>query len=359
MTEFGSNLLLKPGKVIMGTGSTLIHYLKCWGNEDITREDICATILCIADAGINLSRQISRHGFTGHCATAGEQDSDSNTQKPLEIIAHDVFETALRDAPVAFMASGQMPDLIRLNSQCGLAVVLNPLEDSSSIETNMPRGSLFSIFETDSEQLLEGKVGERQLAAGILVYGSQTSLVLSCGAGVQIFSLESKTAEFLQTNTNTRIPAGQRVLAVDTSNYRFWDNSIRYYIDDCLSGEDGPLGVDYKLRWTTSLLEEAHHILVRGGVYLYPADSRPGHDTGSLRLLFEALPLAFLAEQAGGSASDGYQAIREIELDSMQQRVPLIFGSIDNVDEVINYISGNSAENTRFPLFEHRSLLRN
>ena len=156
-----------------------------------------------------------------------------------------------------------------------------------------------------------------------------------------------------------KIPAGQHEFAINTSNYRFWDDSVRCFIDDCIAGESGPLGEDFNMRWNASLVAEAFRILVRGGVFLYPGDSRPGFESGRLRLLFEALPLAFIIEQAGGMASDGVARIRDMTLASLQERVPLIFGSEDRVQEVIEYVSGEAATNTRFPLFETRSLFRN
>jgi fructose-1,6-bisphosphatase I len=198
-----------------------------------------------------------------------------------------------------------------------------------------------------------------QVAAGFLFYGAQTLLVLSCGEGVFSFLLDPAENRFSRAGDALTIPERCREFAINTSNYRFWDDNLRCFIDDCVAGESGPLGVDFNMRWNASLVAEAYRILRRGGVFLYPGDSRPGFENGRLRLLFEALPLAFLVEQAGGMASDGLERILDMRLASLHGRVPLIFGSCDRVREVIDYISGDALQNTRFPLFEKRSLFRN
>ncbi len=342
----------------MGDGSTLSQFLLSWAGDDRSRKDMCFTIMSIAEAGIDLSRLISRHGLSVYDETVGAQNSHTDTQKHLDIVAYDVFEKALYEAPVAYLASEGASEPVLLNPDSTLAVTLDPLDDSSNIETNMSTGTIFSILRLDPDRVFQGRVGERQVAAGFLVYGPLTSLVLSCGDGTYAFTLEIADAEFLLINENIRIPSKQREFAINTSNYRFWNSSIRCFIDDCLSGEDGPLGESCNMRWNASLVAEVYRILVRGGVFLNPGDSRPGFEKGRLRLLCQALPLAFIVEQAGGAASDGSRRILDIEVTSLQERIPLIFGSPDKVDEVIDYISGEFTENTRFPLFENRSLLR-
>ena len=343
----------------MAGEQTLDQYLKSWAGKDRSREDLCTTIKAIVEAGVGLAGLISRHGITKLYEVAEEHNASGDTQKPLDIIAHNAFEEALLTAPVAYLVSEEKPEPVMLNPDCSLTVAIDPLDGSSNIESNMSIGSIFSVIKLDTDQILNIRPGERQIAAGFLVYGPQTSLVLSCGNGTQIFTLERESSVFLQVGKDITIPPEQREFAINTSNYRFWDGSIRYFVDDCLAGKDGPLDVDYNMRWNASLVAEAFRIMVRGGVFLYPSDSRPGYEKGRLRFLYEALPLAFLIEQAGGDASDGIQRILDIELSALHQRVPLIFGSKDIVTEVINYISGESIENTRFPLFEKRSLLRN
>lgn len=343
----------------MGGEYTLNQYLKSWVDNDKSRKDLCSTIKSIAKAGVELAGLISRHGLTKKYEVAREINASGDMQEPLDVIAHDAFQAALLTAPVAYLVSEEKPDPILLNPDCSLTVAIDPLDGSSNIDSNMSIGSIFSIFELHPDQFLNIRPGEQQLAAGFLVYGPQTSLVLSCGDGTHIFTLERENSVFLQVGENIVIPPGQREFAINTSNYRFWDESIRYFVDDCLTGKDGPLNVDYNMRWNASLVAEAYRIMIRGGVFLYPSDTRPGYEKGRLRFLYEALPLAFLIEQAGGEASDGNQSIMDIELSSLHQQVPLIFGSKDIVTEVINYISGESTENTRFPLFVKRSLLRN
>lgn len=342
----------------MSARSTLNQFLLSRVGDDTSRRDLCSTITSIAEAGINLAKLISRHSLAKYDEAAGAQNPDGDTQKPLNIVANNVFEEALYNAPVAYLASAEKSEAIPLNPKGTLAVAINPLDSSTNIESNMSIGTIFSILRFDSDQVFEGNIGERQVAAGFLVYGPQTSLVLTCGKGTHTFTLEHVGSEFLLVNENIRIPTAQRELAINTLNYRFWDSAIRYFIDDCISGEDGPLGVNYRMRWNASLVAEAYRILVWGGVFLYPGDSRTGFEKGRFRLLYDALPLAFIVEQAGGAASDGNQIILDIEVTSLHERIPLIFGSRDKVAEVMDYISGDLTANTRFPLFQNPSLLR-
>jgi fructose-1,6-bisphosphatase I len=332
----------------MGAKSTLNQFLLSWMGDDRSRRDLCSTITSIAEVGINLSKLISQHGLVRY----------GNTKKPLNIVVHNVLEEALYDAPVAYLASAEKSEPVPLNPKGTLAVAINPLDSSTNIESNMSIGTIFAVLRLDLDRVFEGKVGERLVAAGFLLYGPQTLLVLTCGNGTNTFTLEQVGSEFLLVSENIRIPTAQSELAINTLNYRFWDNSIKYFIDDCISGKEGPLGVNHRMRWNASLVAEAYRILVWGGIFLYPSDSRPGFEKGRFRLLFDALPLAFIVEQAGGTASDGNQIILDIELTSLHERIPLIFGSQDKVVEVMDYISGDFTEDTRFPLFQNRGLLR-
>jgi len=238
-------------------------------------------------------------------------------------------------------------------------VAIDPLDGSSNVETNMSIGAIFSILETSAEDLYEINLGERQKAAGFICFGPQTRLVLSCGEGTIVFLLDPASEKFHRVGKPIQIPPGKREFAINTSNYRFWDPSVRHFIDDCIAGEDGALGEDFNMRWNAALVAEAFRILMRGGVFLYPGDTRPNYQNGRLRLLYKALPIAMLIEQAGGAASNGNQRILEMKLSSLNERVPFIFGSQDRVREVIDYLSGEALNSGQFPLFVNRSLLRN
>jgi len=343
----------------MTSSRTLDQFLSSAAQRDPALEQLVPIVQGIAGAGISLSNLISRHGLIDYVDKAGAENSDGDLQAPLDIVAHNIFEAALSPLPVSFLASEERAELLELDPRAAYGVAIDPLDGSSNIETNMSIGTIFSVLSASAEDLLGQDLGSRQKAAGFLVYGPQTRLVLTCGAGTFIFLLEPDTQQFYQVGDAVTVPSKQREFAINTSNYRFWDDSVRQFIDDCIAGEDGPLGEDFNMRWNASLVAEAYRILMRGGVFLYPGDSRPGYQDGRLRLLYEALPLAFVVEQAGGMASDGNQPILDARLVSLHERIPLIFGSTDRIRDVIDYITGEAVENTRFPLFGNRGLLRN
>jgi len=343
----------------MASPRRLDQFLSSSAQRDPALDQLVPIVQGIASAGISLSNLISRHGLIDYVASAGSENADGDLQTPLDIVAHNIFETALSPLPVLFLASEERAEILEIDSRATYGVAIDPLDGSSNIETNMSIGTIFSVLSGSAEDLLGQSLGDRQKAAGFLVYGPQTRLVLTCGAGTFIFLLEPDTQQFYQVGDAVTVPSKQREFAINTSNYRFWDDSVRQFIDDCIAGEDGPLGEDFNMRWNASLVAEAYRILMRGGVFLYPGDSRPGYQNGRLRLLYEALPLAFVVEQAGGMASDGNQRILESKLVSLHERIPLIFGSSDRIRDVIDYITGDAVENTRFPLFGNRGLLRN
>ena len=338
---------------------TLDQFLISSVQRDRSLQPLMPILQGIANAGIALSSLISNHGQPDQVDHAAGEKSDGDIQTPLVVLAQDLFEKILSELPVSFLASEKQSDLVEIDSGAAYGVVFDPLDGSSNFETNGSIGTIFSVLSGNAEDLLEPDLGERQKAAGFLLYGPQTRLVLTCGEGSFIFLLQPGEQIFHQVGDAITVPSKQREFAINTSNYRFWDDTVRQFIDDCIAGEDGPLGENFNMRWNASLVAEAYRILIRGGIFLYPGDSRDGYQNGRLRLLYEALPLAFVVEQAGGMASDGNQRILESKPVSSHQRVPLIFGSSDRVREVIDYISDDAVEKTRFPLFGKRGLLRN
>lgn len=343
----------------MASTRTLDQFLDSSARRDPTLEQLAPILQGIASAGISLSNLISRYGLSDQAKNTAAENSVDGVQSPLDAMAHDVFEEALRKLPVSFLALEECDELLEIDSRATYGVALDPLDGSSNIETNASIGTIFSILACSAEDLLDQYPGDIQKAAGFLVYGPQTRLVLTCGEGCFSFLLEPGEQLFYQVGDAITVPPKQREFAINTSNYRYWDESVRQFIDDCIAGEDGPLGENFNMRWNASLVVEAYRILFRGGIFLYPGDSRTEYQNGRLPLLYKALPLAFVVEQAAGMASDGSQRILESKLVSLKQRVPLIFGSSDRVEDVIDYISGKAVENTRFPLFGNRGLFRN
>lgn len=325
---------------------------------------VARTVLKIAGAARGLSDLLSLGllAETGLPAIPGINGA-GDAQAALDIVANDMMLDALSEAPVAMVASEELDDVALLDTGAPLAVAMDPLDGSSNIGVNMSIGSIFGIrpapypMGSRAAAVFEAP-GRTQQAAGIVVYGPQTSLVLSLGRGTHIFILDRNRGEFVLAKRDVQVPRSAREYAINASNYRHWDPPVRAYVDDCVLGADGPRGGDFNMRWIASLVAEAYRILVRGGIFLYPGDSRPGYRQGRLRLLYEAAPLAFLLEQAGGAATDGQTPILDLVPAGLHQRTPLVFGSADKVERVAKYHTDPHYSAERSPLFGKRGLLR-
>jgi len=213
-----------------------------------------------------------------------------------------------------------------------ISIAYDPLDGSSNIETNMTVGTIFSIL--PHRRLPFTGPGSEQLAAGFVVYGPQTSLVLTLRSGVDIFTLDRVERTYRLIRRQVRIPVDTAQYAINASNHRHWEQPVREFVEECLAGIGGPRRKNYNMRWNASLVAEAYRILMRGGVFLYPSDSREGYTNGRLRLLYEAHPMALIVEQAGGAASTGRQRILDIPPKAIHQRVPLIMGSKHEVEGI-------------------------
>jgi len=348
----------------MGEFITLEDHLRRFAQDDPTSHAVAEVVEAIAEACRLIADVIAQGPLAGDLGAALGANEAGDVQKELDVRANEVLIKCLRAAPVAFIASEELEaPLATGKPDTGLCVAMDPLDGSSNIDTNVSIGTIFAITPTPegangSAASAFLRPGAAQLAAGYAIYGPQTALVLSLGQGTHIFILDRHRAAFRLAVENVAIPQTTREFAINTSNYRHWDDSIRLYIDDCLDGAEGPRGVDYNTRWVASLVAECHRILCRGGVFLYPADSRSGYEHGRLRLLYEANPIAFLIEQAGGGATTGMRRILEIKPEQIHQRVPLIFGSAEEVAQIERYHSEPPAFARHSPLFGRRGLFR-
>jgi fructose-1,6-bisphosphatase I len=262
-------------------------------------------------------------------------------------VAEELFSTALRAAGIGGYLSEERKDAAVFDPLSAIAVAIDPLDGSSNIDVNAPIGTIFSVL-----PMVQGagddpiapflQSGRRQVAAGFFIYGPQTSLIVSVGQGTHLFVLDRTSRRFVLVEAGLTIPSGVTEYAINASNYRHWHEPIQSYIDDCVMGADGPRGRNFNMRWIASLVADAYRIFTRGGVFLYPADKREGYGQGRLRLIYEANPVAFLAEQAGGGASDGVDPI----LDR------------DKVERVRRYHVDRSSPTRDEPLFGRRGLLR-
>jgi fructose-1,6-bisphosphatase I len=326
-------------------------------------QEIATTVLAIATAAQSISTLIARGRLAGDLGAERGDNSDGDTQKELDLVANEIILAALKDAPVAWIVSEELEQPAQGKSNAPLVVAIDPLDGSSNIDTNTAVGTIFSILPAcdDVDAPVAASVlqpGSRQLAAGYIIYGPQTALVLTLGNGTLLFTLDREAGTFYLSDPAVQIPETTREFAINVSNFRHWDRPVRTYIDDCLNGEDGYRNDNYNMRWLASLVAECHRILSRGGVFLYPADARKGYSAGRLRLLYEVSPIAFLVEQAGGAATTGQQRLLEIEPASIHERAPMIFGSRREIARIERYFDASDAHAERSQLFNKRGLFR-
>ncbi len=341
----------------MGVYVTLRDHLAEWAGNDTQRRAIAETITNLAKACVEVSRIVALGPLAGDMASKRADHSDGDTQKELDFLSNKIVIDALKASPVEWMGSEENEMAVPLNQGAPLAVNVDPLDGSSNIDTNVSIGTIFSILPSKSTSPLL-QPGHNQLAAGYAIYGPQTGLVLTVGEGTHKFWLDPRSGEFLLLKANVQVPAVTREYGVNSSNFRHWDDSIKAYVLDCTLGKEGPRQEDFNTRWIGSLVADAFRILVRGGIYIYPADGRKGYTSGRLRLLYEANPIAMIMEQAGGACTTGTQRMMDIEPLSLHQRVPLIFGSKTEVEEVLHYYRNPHTLGDHSPLFSQRGLFR-
>jgi fructose-1,6-bisphosphatase I len=231
-------------------------------------------------------------------------------------------------------------------------MAIDPLDGSSNIDTNVSVGTIFSLYPAaPSPEASFLRPVSAQIGAGYVIYGPQVALVCSFGAGAQRYVLDPVAGAFVLADPAVSLPVEAAEFAINASNYRHWPVPVRAFVDECLAGTEGPRGKNFNMRWIASLVAEAHRIFVRGGVFLYPADQRKGYEAGRLRLLYECAPIAFLAVQAGGGATDGQREILGLTPTALHQRVPFVFGSHAMVDRVAAHFQGMVCGGGRaFPL---------
>jgi len=299
----------------------------------------------IVTACKQISHRVNRGALIGVLGSAESENIQGEVQKKLDIITHDIMVKALDwGGHLAGMASEEIDDPIKIPKQYPKGkylVLFDPLDGSSNIDINLTVGTIFSILrcregvEAETEDFL--RKGNEQVCAGFVLYGPSTMLVLTTGNGVNGFTLDQDIGEFILTHCNMKIPVETNEFAINMSNQRFWEPPVKDYIDECVTGVDGVRGKDFNMRWVASLVADVYRILNRGGVFLYPFGMRDPSRAGKLRLMYEANPMAFIIEQAGGLCSTGREQILEIKPSSIHQRVPLILGSRSEVERIIDY----------------------
>lgn len=311
-------------------------------------------------------------GSLADIATAGNVNVQGEEQKPLDVASNEMLMRQTEwSGHLAGMASEEMDTPYQIPGEYPRGkylLVFDPLDGSSNIDVNVSVGTIFSILRAPQEVIDSGRdvteadffqPGRTQVAAGYALYGPTTMLVLTVGNGVVGFTLDPNLGEYKLTHPNIQVPEDTKEFAINSSNSRFWEAPVKRYVDECLAGKTGPRGKDFNMRWIASMVAEAHRILMRGGVFMYPRDTKDPSKAGRLRLLYEACPIGFIMEQAGGRASTGREPILSVQPDSLHQRIGLVFGSRNEVERIERYHAEPQPHaDSPIPLFSDRSLFR-
>ena len=302
----------------------------------------------VARACKTISHAVNKGALGGVLGSAGSENVQGEVQKKLDIIANEVLIEANEwGGHLAAMASEEMNNIYLIPNRYPRGeylLLMDPLDGSSNIDVNVSIGTIFSVLRMpEGDRGVEEndflQPGKCQVAAGYCVYGPQTTLVLTVGDGVAMFTLDREMGSFVLTQDAVQIPADTREFAINMSNMRHWDAPVKRYIDECLAGKDGPRAKDFNMRWVASMVADVHRILTRGGIFLYPWDQREPKKPGKLRLMYEANPMGWIVEQAGGAATNGRQRILDIQPGQLHERVSVILGSKNEVERVTSYHS--------------------
>lgn len=311
------------------------------GEFTLLINDIATACKAISD-GVN-------HGALADVLGSAESENvQGETQKKMDVLSNDIMlHVNGRNGHVAAMASEEMDDIAQVPSGVThgkYLLVFDPLDGSSNMDINVSVGTIFSVLRApegvrtpSAEDFLQP--GTEQVCAGYALYGPSTMMVLTTGNGVNGFTLDQDIGEFILTHPDMHIPEDTQEFAINMSNQRFWEPPMARYIDECVQGKDGPRGKDFNMRWVASMVAEVHRILTRGGIFMYPIDSKlkSNGQGGKLRLMYEANPMSLIVEQAGGASTTGRERILELQPEHIHQRVPVVLGSKNEVERVTGY----------------------
>lgn len=315
---------------------TLAQHLAQSAGEDEARKALAALLVALADGSIPLAGRLAKGHLTGDpTAVVGTNDS-GDKQKALDIAAHDHFVDLLRGLSVARVLSEEAEEVIDLDPAGLFDLAMDPIDGSGSIGIGAPLGALFAIFPAGGTFLRSGR---DMIAAAYVSFGHSLDFGFSTGDGVSIATLDPTTGTFYVDTTNVRLSEDTSTIAFNASNHKLWSRGLQSYVLDILDGSDGPRGRDFNMRWIAAAVGDLHRILRHGGLFMYPADTRPGYQNGFLRLAYEAFPIAYLVEQAAGVATDGQRAILDLVPDHPHDRVPLVFGSRTEVATLGDYLA--------------------
>ena len=318
--------------------------------------DLADVMNRLAGTGAQLSRLIARHGIAQDLAASAGINADGDGQKALDVMADTLFREALAGSAVRFYASEEQEEILDLGAG-RLALAIDPLDGSSNIDVDVSIGTIFSIFPAESSAEASFlRPGSEQIAAGYIIYGPQTALIVTFCDGVQHWVLDPETSAWVRIADIRPLPAETSEYAINASNYRHWPAPIRAFVDDMVAGAEGPRARNFNMRWIASLVAETHRILMRGGVFLYPSDARRGYERGRLRHVYECAPIALIVTQLGGGATDGADPILSALPAALHARTPFVFGTHAKVARVAAYHDLPGDETSA--LFNTRGLFR-
>jgi fructose-1,6-bisphosphatase I len=308
--------------------------------------DFTGLISDIIMACKQIAHDVNKGALIGVLGSAGSENVQGETQKKLDIITNEVFIKSTEwGGHLAAMASEEKDDVYHIPAKYPKGkylLVFDPLDGSSNIDVNISVGTIFSILRAPKDVANPTAAdflqpGTTQVCAGYALYGPATMLVITTGHGVNGFTLDNDIGEFMLSHPNMAIPADTLEFAINASNERHWEKPVQRYVEECIAGKTGPRGINFNMRWVASMVAEVHRILIRGGVFMYPKDTKDPSKAGKLRLLYEANPFAFIVEVAGGNATNGKQRILDIQPTALHQRTALFIGSKKMMEEFESY----------------------
>jgi fructose-1,6-bisphosphatase I len=328
---------------------TLSRYLIEQTRSHNTPADLRFLIEVVARACKAISHQVSKGALGGVLGSMETENVQGEVQKKLDVLSNEILLEANEwGGHLAGMASEEMDKAYQIPGRYpkgAYLLVFDPLDGSSNIDVNVSVGTIFSVLRCPERNGQSGDLGEdaflqpgtEQVAAGYAIYGPQTMLILTLGNGVKGFTLDRELGSFVLTHDHMKVPETTQEFAINMSNQRHWEPPVTRYVEELLAGKTGPLGKDYNMRWVAAMVADVHRILTRGGLFMYPRDSREPEKPGKLRLMYEANPMSFIIEQAGGASTNGVQRILDIQPTSLHQRVAVFLGSKQEVERVTAY----------------------
>ena len=311
--------------------------------QDNVDLDLISLINTLTAACKEISFRLHQGELAGILGSTLDENIQGETQKKLDVISNQLIKDILLESGlVRAIASEEEDSIVAANPKGRFLVCFDPLDGSSNIDINSLVGTIFSVMEAPAD--VEGATeemflqpGTAQVAAGYVLYGPSTQMALTTGNGVRLYTLDNTIGEFLMTKEQMTISPDTQEFAINMSNQRFWEPAMQNYIADLLKGDTGPREKSFNMRWIAAMVGDVHRVLSRGGLFTYPADNKNPAKPYKLRLMYEANPMSYLVEQAGGQASTGYQRIMEIQPEEIHQRVAVILGSSNEVDACLGY----------------------